>query len=62
MPEDEFGGAGHLPVLLLEVLAVADARPGHRWVDGTYGRGGHSRALLEKGAEVLGLDQDGDAE
>jgi 16S rRNA (cytosine1402-N4)-methyltransferase len=30
-------------------------------VDGTFGRGGHSRALLEAGAQVLGLDQDGDA-
>jgi 16S rRNA (cytosine1402-N4)-methyltransferase len=27
-------------------------------VDGTFGRGGHSRALLEAGAQVLGLDQD----
>jgi 16S rRNA (cytosine1402-N4)-methyltransferase len=31
-------------------------------LDGTFGRGGHSRALLEKGAVVLGLDQDGEAE
>jgi len=57
--EGEF--RGHVPVLLREVLAVAHVRPGHRWVDGTFGRGGHSRALLEAGAEVLGLDQDGDA-
>ncbi len=61
MPGNEFGDAGHVPVLLREVLAAADARPGHRWIDGTFGRGGHSRALLEQGAEVLGLDQDGEA-
>ncbi len=52
---------GHIPVLLAEVLAAAKVQPGHRWIDGTFGRGGHSRALLEKGALVLGLDQDGEA-
>ncbi len=61
MPVDEFGDAGHIPVLLREVLAVANARPGQRWIDGTFGRGGHTRALLEQGAEVLGLDQDSEA-
>lgn len=29
-----------------------------RWIDGTFGRGGHTGALLEAGAEVLGLDRD----
>ena len=52
------GGAGHIPVLLAEVLAAGRVRPGQRWIDGTFGRGGHSLALLEKGAVVLGLDQD----
>jgi 16S rRNA (cytosine1402-N4)-methyltransferase len=52
---------GHIPVLLAEVIAAANVQPGQRWVDGTFGRGGHSRALLEKGALVLGLDQDGEA-
>jgi len=55
-------GGGHLPVLLAEVLAAARVRPGQRWIDGTFGRGGHTRALLEQGALVLGLDQDGAAE
>jgi len=45
-------------VLLREVLAAAHVQRGHRWVDGTFGRGGHSRALLEAGAQVLGLDRD----
>ncbi len=48
-------------MLLREVLAAAGVQPGHRWIDGTFGRGGHSRALLEHGAWVLGLDQDGEA-
>ena len=51
-------GEGHIPVLLAEVLAAGRIQPGQRWVDGTFGRGGHARALLEKGAVVLGLDQD----
>ncbi|MEI9998814.1 MAG: 16S rRNA (cytosine(1402)-N(4))-methyltransferase RsmH [Verrucomicrobiota bacterium] len=55
------GGPGHIPVLLREVREAARVRPGVRWVDGTFGRGGHSRALLEEGARVLALDQDGDA-
>ena len=58
---EETPGSGHVPVLLAEVLAAAQVQPGQRWVDGTFGRGGHSRALLEKGALVLGLDQDGEA-
>ena len=58
----EEGGSGHIPVLLAEVLAGARVRPGQKWIDGTLGRGGHSRALLEKGAWVLGLDQDSAAE
>ena len=52
------GETGHIPVLLAEVLAAGKVQPGQRWIDGTFGRGGHSRALLEKGALVLGLDQD----
>jgi 16S rRNA (cytosine1402-N4)-methyltransferase len=55
------GGTGHIPVLLAEVLAAGKVESGQRWIDGTFGRGGHSRALLEKGALVLGLDQDGEA-
>ena len=61
-PEGENpSGGGHVPVLLAEVLAVAKVQAGHRWIDGTFGRGGHSRALLERGAQVLGLDQDEEA-
>jgi len=54
-------GVGHEPVLLAEVLAAVRVEPGQRWVDGTFGRGGHSRALLERGATVLALDRDAEA-
>jgi 16S rRNA (cytosine1402-N4)-methyltransferase len=57
--EEAGGGRGeHIPVLLAEVLAAGRVRAGQRWIDGTFGRGGHASALLEKGAWVLGLDQD----
>jgi 16S rRNA (cytosine1402-N4)-methyltransferase len=52
----------HVPGLLAEVMAAARVQPGERWIDGTFGRGGHSSALLERGAQVLALDRDGDAE
>jgi len=48
-------------VLLAPFLQAAQPQPGERWVDGTFGRGGHSEALLEAGTELLALDQDEDA-
>lgn len=40
----------------------AKPQPQERWVDGTFGRGGHSQALLEAGVELLALDQDLEAQ
>jgi len=51
-------GAPHLPVLKEEALALLAPGPGRRYVDGTFGFGGHTGALLAAGAEVLGLDLD----
>lgn len=51
----------HTPVLLQEVLAALDIRVGGRYVDATFGRGGHSAAILERlgpqGA-VIAFDRD----
>jgi 16S rRNA (cytosine1402-N4)-methyltransferase len=58
--ESEAGGY-HRPVLLREVLDYLRPAPGKTFLDGTIGGGGHSRALLEAGAEVIGVDQDPDA-
>lgn len=56
------GGSGrHVPVLLTEVLAWLDPQPGDVIVDGTFGAGGYSRALLARGAKVVGIDRDPDA-
>jgi 16S rRNA (cytosine1402-N4)-methyltransferase len=57
-PETGSAGAPHQPVLLEEVLAALSPTPGMRIVDGTFGAGGYSRALLEAGAEVIGIDRD----
>jgi len=41
-----------------ETLDGLALRPGAWYVDGTFGAGGHSRLLLEAGANVVGVDQD----
>lgn len=51
--------APHVPVLREESLELLRPGPGRRIVDGTFGFGGHSRPMVEAGAEVLGLDLDG---
>lgn len=52
----------HEPVLVAETLALLEPSRGGLFVDCTVGLGGHSRALLEAGAErVIGLDRDPDA-
>jgi 16S rRNA (cytosine1402-N4)-methyltransferase len=49
----------HEPVMVPEVLALLEPSRGGLFVDCTVGLGGHSRALLEAGADrVLGLDRD----
>ncbi len=50
--------APHVPVLKDETLGFLQPGQGKRIIDGTFGFGGHSLAMLEAGAEVLGLDLD----
>lgn len=54
----------HIPVLLKEVLTLADPKPGEYFVDATIGNGGHTEAILEKiipGGKILGIDWNSDA-
>ena len=51
----------HIPVLLDEVIEALDPRPGDVLIDATFGAGGYTRALLERGATVHAFDRDPDA-
>tara|TARA_R110000751_G_scaffold2018_11_gene9353 strand:+ start:194352 stop:195290 length:939 start_codon:yes stop_codon:yes gene_type:complete len=53
--------APHIPVLLDEVIDALDPQPGDVIVDATFGAGGYTRALLERGATVHAFDRDPDA-
>lgn len=53
--------APHIPVLLDEVIAALDPRPGAVIVDATFGAGGYTRRLLDAGAQVHAFDRDPDA-
>lgn len=49
----------HLPVMVEEVLQLLQPQRGGTYVDCTLGLGGHTRALLEGGADlVVGIDRD----
>ena len=53
--------APHIPVLLDEVLDALAICPGETHVDGTFGAGGYTRAMLGRGAKVVAFDRDPDA-
>ncbi|MFW2372280.1 MAG: 16S rRNA (cytosine(1402)-N(4))-methyltransferase RsmH [Gammaproteobacteria bacterium] len=58
------GDYTHQPVLLDETLAALAVKPQGIYVDGTYGRGGHSAAILAQLGEhghLLAIDQDPEA-
>lgn len=51
----------HVPVLRDEVVAALAPADGQIIIDGTFGAGGYSRAILDAGADVLAIDRDPDA-
>ncbi len=56
--------SAHLPVLINEAIAGLAVKESGRYIDGTFGRGGHARAvlsLLSETGQLLGLDKDPEA-
>ena len=56
--------AAHIPVLAEEVLTWLAVKPGGTYVDATFGRGGHSRMILDRlgpGGRLLSFDRDPEA-
>ena len=57
--------AAHRPVLLKEAVAALAIRPGGLYVDATFGRGGHSRRILDSlgpAGRLIAMDRDPVAE
>ena len=52
------GPARHIPVLLPEALEALNVRADGVYLDGTFGAGGYSSALVERGARVIAVDRD----
>jgi 16S rRNA (cytosine1402-N4)-methyltransferase len=56
------GPARHIPVLAAQAIALLNVHAGGMYVDGTFGAGGHTRAILATaGAQVIGIDRDRNA-
>jgi len=56
--EADGGPVRHIPVLLAEVVKALVPEPGKVILDGTFGAGGYTSALLAAGADVIALDRD----
>jgi len=51
--------SGHIPVMLEEVVTVLEPRDNGLYVDGTFGRGGYTEAILNAAVnKVFGVDRD----
>ena len=62
LPPAPDGNGPHIPVMLCEVLQTLAPGDGERIIDGTFGAGGYSKAILASAAcEVLAIDRDIDA-
>ena len=55
------GPTGHIPVLLEEASQYLAPAAGGVFIDGTFGNGGYTRAILAAGAFVIAIDRDPDA-
>lgn len=48
----------HQSVMLKESVELLDVKAGNWYVDGTFGRGGHTQAILKQGGKVVAFDVD----
>ena len=48
----------HTPVLLQETIDALVIKPGRKYIDCTFGSGGHSFEIARLGGDVLALDYD----
>ncbi|MFK7903269.1 MAG: 16S rRNA (cytosine(1402)-N(4))-methyltransferase RsmH [Nitratireductor sp.] len=55
------GPLPHIPVMLNEVLKTLSPTSGEVHLDGTFGAGGYTKAIMGLGANVIALDRDPDA-
>ena len=56
------GPARHIPVMLSEVLAALEPKDGEIIVDGTFGAGGYSKAILDHAdCKIIAIDRDPEA-
>ena len=51
----------HVPVLLEEAIGFLAPAAGGTFIDGTFGAGGYTSAILATGASVIAIDRDPDA-
>lgn len=51
----------HVSVLLQQTIDSLHIQPGKRYIDGTFGGGGHTKEMVRLGGKVLGIDMDDDA-
>ena len=56
------GPARHIPVMLSEILAALEPKDGEIIVDGTFGAGGYSKAILDHSdCKIIAIDRDPEA-
>lgn len=53
-------GELHFPVMLFECIEMLDIKPDGTYIDGTFGRGGHSREIARRipGGRLICIDRD----
>lgn len=51
----------HIPVLLAQAIDLLNVEPNKWYIDGTFGRGGHTAEILQRGGKVVAFDFDAEA-